>query len=278
METTANRMTARMCRYHALFVGAAVAALPGCGTQEISADPEQFYYISGQTSPDQGLLLIAFAPTAPTFEAQQSGAGNTTAYHLAVDGKLAVWSDDDGNRWPQTMSEGGEFGAGFFAPDRYHFTIRASNDDQTIFDGDHDIPPDSVTFLYLFGDRPDALQSRWMSVPQVPAAGIQHVGLINLVRAGQSIELVSCADAAGSACTSVSPPLARGESFADDFPLSPNTIGFRQVPTDAVPAPPVQPLTRYLGTSPQNGMVEAASIVAAPIYMSPQGDIWSYFL
>ncbi len=277
MRTTGNRMTGRMSRYHALFVGAGLVVLPGCGTQEISADPERFHYIPGQTSPDQGQLLIAFAPTAPTIEEQQSDPGDTTAYELAVDGKQAVWVDGDGTRWPAIVSEGGEFGAGTFAPGRYHFTIKASNG-QTIFDGDHDIPPASNTILYLFGDRPDALQSRWMSVPLMLAAGTQHVGLINLIRTGQRVELVSCADLAASACTPVSPPLARGESFQSDFPLSPGGIGFRQVPSDAVPAPPVQTLTQYLPPDPRTGVLSPGSIVAAPIYMSPQGEVWSYFL
>jgi len=270
-------MMGRMCRYHALFVGAALVVLPGCGTQEISADPERFFYISGQTSPDQGQLAIAFAPTAPTFEAQQSGTVNTTAYQLAVDGKQAVWSDDQGMRWPAVVIEGGSFGGGFHAPGRHRFSIRSPSDGQTIFDGDQDIAAASTNFLYLFGDRPDALQGRWLSVPLMAAPGIQHVGVMNLIRAGQNIEMVSCADDTVSACTAVSPPLARGESFAGEFPLT-VTIGFRMVPTDAIPAPPVQPLSGYVRPNPQTVMVVPTSVVAAPLYMSAQGDVRSFFL
>jgi hypothetical protein len=270
-------MTGWMCRTHALFVGAALVALPGCGTQEISADPDRFTYVTAQTSPDQGTLTLAIAPTTPTYEQQQAGSGNPIPYHLAVDGKQLVSSGYNEERWPVTLFEGGEFGAAFLAPGDHHFTIRSASDGQTIFDGDHDIAPERSTFLYLFGDRPDALESRWASVPLRPAPGIQHVGVMNLVRSGQNIEMVSCADGPASACTAVSPALARGESFAGDFPLT-AAIGFRQVPTDAVPAPRVQPLSQRLGTDPQTGMPVPTSIMAAPTYMSAQGDIWSYFL
>src|SRR5262245_46352012 len=100
MRTTRNRMTGWMWRYHALFVGAALAALPGCGTQEIAADPDRFVYVAPQTSPDQGALAIAFAPTAPTFEEQQTNFVNAKAYDLAIDGKQLVWVDDQETRWP----------------------------------------------------------------------------------------------------------------------------------------------------------------------------------
>ncbi len=277
MGTTRNRMTGGMCRTHALLLGAAMVALPACGTQEIAADPDRFAYVTAQTSPDQGALAIAFAPTALTFEEQQSGPGNTTAYQVALDGKQMVWSDDQGIRWPVVVSEGGESGAGFWAPGHYHFTIKSPSDGQTIFDGDHDIAAASANYLYLFGDRPDALQGRWLSVPLMAAPGIQHVGVMNLIHGGHNIEMVSCSDDTVSACTAVSPPLARGESFAGEFPLT-DTIGYRQVPTDAIPAPPVQPLSPYVRPNPQTVMVVPTNVVAAPIYMSAQGDVWSLFL
>src|SRR5206468_290662 len=47
-------------------------------------------------------------------------------------------------------------------------------------------------------------------------AGKERISAINLIRGGQTIEILSCA--AASSCTALSPPLALGDTFEADFP------------------------------------------------------------
>ena len=86
-------------------------------------------------------------------------------------------------------------------------------------------------------------------------------------------------------------PLALGETFEGDFPIDatqdwPNGrfivsddggLGYRQVPTPAVPDPPVLPLSYGVPVLVDVSMSSSATLVAAPVYMSPRGDIQSSF-
>ena len=142
---------------------------------------------------------------------------------------------------------------GYLPAGTHHFEFRAAGGGQTVFAGDGAIPAGLTTQLYLFGPA-GGVQGRFISYPAVSVVGQAHVSLINLVRTGQSIEAVGCADA--TQCAPLAPPLALGETFAADFPMDatqdwPNgrfvvssglALGFRQVPTTAVSSPRVSPL------------------------------------
>src|SRR4030095_10942821 len=106
------------------------------------------------------------------------------------------------------------------------------------------------------------------------------VGLVNLVRKGPSIELVTCLDE--TRCASASAPLALGESLAADIPVEATGdsfvahdlpaggwIGFRQVPSAELPYPPVQQIWVSGGT--YGGWQSAGNWMAAPYFMSPEG-------
>ena len=160
--------------------------------------------------------------------------------------------------------------------------------DRPCFAGDGEIAAGSRTELYLFGPA-SAVDGRFVSYPAVVAAGTAHVALINLIRSGQRIEAVLCVDL--SNCVLLSPPLALGETFAADVPMDatqdwPNgryivsngaALGYRQVPTPAVSDPPVLPLPNSLPAAMDGPMPSGAVLAAAPIYMSPTGDVQASF-
>jgi hypothetical protein len=164
----------------------------------------------------------------------------------------------------------------------YHFEVKALAG-RRVFSGDGPIVDGAVNRLYLFGPL-DALQVRFTSYPFEPPAGSEHASAINLVRAGVSIEVVSCTDA--STCTSVSPPLALGETFEADFPLVSGAndvtslsdgvgLGYRLVPAASLPAPFINRLLRAnpaLGRTPPTSGAGPAIFLAAPIYLAPEGN------
>jgi hypothetical protein len=277
-------------RYRVLFLGMSAALLPAaCSTQEIGADP----VLIPDTTPsaDHGMLQIGFAPLEASFEEQQAKAAEMHAaasFHVFVDGQQLAWSSDfDGSLQPFVVSEAGTASIGYLPAGSHHIEIRAPGGGSTVYGGDGEIAAGSTTELFLFGPA-GAIAGRFVSYPPVVAAGTAHVVVINLIRTGQSLEAVKCADT--SHCTPVSSPLALGETFEGDFPIDatqdwPNGrfivsddggLGYRQVPTPAVPDPPVLPL--YRGVIPVDGPTPPGeTLVAAPIYMSPSGDIQESF-
>ena len=108
--------------------------------------------------------------------------------------------------------------------------------------------------LFLFGPL-DALQGRFVVVPATPSAGNEHVTVINLMRSGQPIKVVSCTDA--TTCTPISPALAMGDLFDAEVPAvvsddgfaslrsDGSGVNFRLVPSASLPNPPV--LGLYVG-------------------------------
>jgi hypothetical protein len=272
----------------ALFVGAAWLGLAACSTQEISADPVLIPDLA--PSADHGELTISFAPSEVSFEEQQANAATPpTGFYTFLDGRQLVWSSDvDGSLQPFVVGEAGTALIGYLPAGSHHFEIRAAGGGPTGFVGDGEIAAGSRTEVYLFR-LAGAVQGRFVSYPAVVAAGTAHVVLINMIRSGQSIEAVSCVDA--SNCVPLSPPLALGETFAADVPMDatqnwPNgrfivsngaALGYRQVPTPAVSDPPVLPLPNTLSAAMDGPMLSGAVLAAAPIYMSPTGNIQASF-
>jgi hypothetical protein len=283
-------MTNSSSPYRVSFLALSAAmVVPGaCSTQEISADP--VVIPDDMPSVDHGVLRIAVAPSESSFEEQQATAAtNTNRFEVFLDGKqLAWWSEADGAPQPLVVYEGGTTGVGYLPAGSHQFGIRRAYGGPTVFVGDGEIAAGAMTDLYLFG--PDgALDGRFVSYPTFRAAGTAHVVLINVVRSGQSLEAVKCVDDT-SHCTPVSAPLALGETFEGDFPIDATQdwpdgrfivsngggLGYRQVPTAVVPDPPVLPFS--YGVLPVDRSTwPGPTLVAAPIYMSPRGDIQASF-
>jgi hypothetical protein len=264
----------------ALVLGLELAA---CNTRDIA--PHQVAVESSQSDPGQGALLVLFTSTDATFAEEQAhfmAHPNLTQYHLLVDGQEAVF-DNLGSPEPIVVLEGSEASAGYWAQGMHHFELAASGA-PSAFSGDGPIVAGAVNRLYVLGP-PEARQGRFTSYPFAPPAGSQHASVINLVQGGTSIEVVSCTDA--SHCTPVSPPLALGDTFEADFSLLPSDgepvslssngagVGFRLVPTQAVPAPYISPLLlevvafgRSIPTFPG-----PPNFVGAPIYFGDQGNV-----
>jgi hypothetical protein len=268
-----------------LWIGAALLTFPACGTEEIATP---ITYAGTAPGPDRGELLFVFAPSADTEEEQQAQARashSAQVYGVFVDGSQLVFAGLDGRPpVPVTVGETGASGGGYLPAGPHHFAVAPAGGGPEIFAGDAEIPPGSTTRLYLFGHR-DARQGRFVSYPTVPAPGTLHVSLINLVRLGPGLEVVSCADAAS--CAPLSPPLAFGQSFDADFAAgtwdgtryalaSGASIGYRQIATAALPAPPLQPPAGIFGAPETVGLL-SANLICAPIYMSVAGNVTATF-
>jgi len=280
-----KKMVGSLHQNPALFVGAACLTLVACGTREISAAP----IIIPETTPsaDNGALEVAFVPHQIAFPDQQANTSpDTTIYHLFLDGRQLAWSSvADGSLQPFVVYEGVAAGIDYLPAGPHHFDVRVAGGGRTIFAGDGEIAAGSSTRLYLFAAA-GVIQGRFVANPSVATDGTAHVSVINLVRTGQSIEVVSCPDL--THCASLSPPLALGETFAADYPMDATqdwptgrfvvsggaALGYRQVPTSAVPEPPVLPLP---GVALLPALPRGATLVAAPVYMSQAGDVQSSF-
>jgi hypothetical protein len=283
------RTTNAIRRCSMIFAGLAWLALPGCSTQEISADP--ITYVRFEPGADKGALFVVLAPTAASYDEQvtRTATEPLLVYHLFMDGAQLVHDDQTTGKPDPILAYEGQNSVGFLAAGVMHHFEVAQAGGPRVFAGDAVLPPDSTTRLYLFGDL-DALAGKFVSFPSFPAPDSLHVSVTNLVRSGPDIEVVSCLTEAN--CRPVSPALALGETFAGDFapvdPLNgPSTgyaladgakLGYRQVPTAGVPAPPKQPIEPGAAYADprQEPFGTSANLVAAPFYMSSTGDVlWS---
>jgi hypothetical protein len=276
--------------------GLALPSFAGCGTKDVG--PDQMVADGQQTGADQGALLLAFASTDATYDAEQArlrANPSTIPYHVYMDGKRLV-IDDAGQPNPVDIGEGGQATGGFVAAGPHHFAV-AADGRPAIFAGDTEVAAGTVTRIYLFGTplgTSNAVQGRFVTDPLAPATGIEHVSAINLVREGLNIEVVSCSDAAN--CTAVSPPLALGDVYQADFPAptDPNAfsdsgahslsdagagIGYRGLGMAAPPGPPVLPLLRATFFWAPTGAPPGppANFVASPIFMSFDGTLLASF-
>jgi hypothetical protein len=258
-------MESQMRRTGVLFASAALLALPACGTQEIGPGPGQTIHAASQPSPEIGALMFALAGTADTLE-QEEAQPSSILYNTFVDGKLLIL-DHAPAPTPVTIAQPSAAGAGYLPAGPHHVALAAPGASAAIFEGDGEIAQGMCTEIFLFS-RLGVLQGRWLSVPVTVGLDSLHVAVINLVRDGRSIEVVSCPT--GGACTPISAPLALGDAFEGDFARADLAatgldIGWRQVPSLAVPTPPVVSLT-------QVALRDMAPFVGgAPLYLDAQG-------
>jgi hypothetical protein len=266
-----------MRRFPGLFAGVALLAPPACSTQEIYSE-----WVPSKPSPYVGMLEVVFAPPEMTYEEKKANASTPPAqFHLFVDGNL-VGIDPDGAPHPTVVLEGQQTFMGPLATGSHHFELRTTDGAETVFAGAGDIPPAAKTRLYLFR-AVDAIQGRFVSFPLAPTSALVHVSLTNLVRGGARIEAIACMEV--TRCAPLAPALALGDSFEGDFLLHaeqdwPNGryvlsgiggLAYREVPSDAMPAPPVLPLVP--GAHLQDSWsFPPPFLVAAPVYMSAQGE------
>lgn len=266
-------MTSSARRSSVFCIGVGVLALSACATEEVGP--------GAGPPPAEGTLLIAFAPAEATFEERQARLAVEpigTRYQVLMDGVRLGFAA------PLTVTQGGESVISPVPAGTHHFEIVEPDGGPTIFAGDGEIKASGMNRLYLFGDLDD-LQARFTSFAFVPAPDTVHVDVINLVRGGTTIEVATCS--APGNCSPVSAPLAFGAAFAGDFAGSSDatrfwlasgaTIGFRQVPTEALPDPPLQPMRLNVPFPVSTSPVVPANVVAAPLYMSSDGNVqWSF--
>jgi hypothetical protein len=278
-------MTNPMRRWSALSASASLCALlAACGTEEIGPD-NALYSQMTQTSADQGALLVVAGPTPSTAEAVATGGGAyaIVRYMIFIDGKRLVMQYGGGGPVAIRVAEGGLTKAGFLDAGPHRFSVTAEEGDSTIlFADDIVMPAGAVTRVYLFGPS-DALAGLSLSYPLVPPVGTRHVSVTNLALDGPHIEVMSCEDA--TRCVPLSPPLATGDTFDANVPrtgfeddaysldASGAGIGLRQVPTNALPRPPVVTMS---GDACCSGG-PAVNIAAATMLMGADGSpvMWS---
>ncbi len=260
--------------------------LAACSTEKIG--PNNVVNGSSETAPGQGAFLVSLASSAGTYQLDQARlttTWNPPIYNVTMDGKLLAEEEGTaGSPVPQLLpigvSEGGLAGVGYLDGGPHHFAVLTPGS-APIWEGDGDVMPGGALRLFVFGP-PNAEQGRFAFVPNAPSvAGNENITVINLMRSGQSIEVVSCADAA--TCTPISPPLAMGDLFQAEVPavgLSEDGyasltadgagIGYRLVPSAALPNPTVDAL--YVGPLGQGAVPPPEVFVAALVFLSDQGE------
>jgi hypothetical protein len=272
----------------AVSLACSLLALAGCRTEHVSGN---YVIPSDQPGPDKGGVVVAFSPPEDTYTAVQQ-APALTQYHLFLDGKVVAESDAN---WLFTIFAGGNpswvyyVGAG-----PHHFAIQAPGQ-APVFQGDGQVPGAGTAHLFLYGPL-DAVKGIFAATPSVPSAGNEHITVLNLMRSGRTIEVVSCSDA--TTCTPISPALALGDLFDTEVPAvfddcdpasgssipgswsgggcftSRTTtgagIGYRFVPTASLPNPPVSALTLAIGDAVASNSPPPV-FVAAPVFMNEQG-------
>ena len=277
-------MTSAMRCHPVYVIAGALLALPACATRDISPNP--FSGPIGPIDTKKGEMEIVLAPFFDTYDdfANAPWTMPASQYNVFLDGSQWLLDGGNGRQIPVTLYDNFEGSIDFLAAGPHHFQINEVGGGATVFEGDVNIPGRSVTRLYLVGSL-DKLEGRFVSYPAWPPAKTLHISAMNLVRGDAKIEVVRCA---ADKCSAASPPLAFGESFDADFAADgwgeeygryafgfDSGIGYRPVPTAAVPAPPVA--VPVLGFStPQNGeVVRPPNLIAAPIYLSEQGAVLS---
>jgi hypothetical protein len=279
-------MTSAMRCHPVYAIAAALLALPACATRDIYPNP--FSGPIGPIDTKKGEMEIFLGPPFAMVEEAGNAPWTMPAgrYYVFLDGNQWVGERDNGPPIPISLFDDTELSMNFLAAGSHHFQITAVDGGATVFEGDVDVPGGSVTRLYLVGGI-NELQGRFVSFPAWPPAKTLHISAINLVRSDARIEVVRCT---ANHCVAASPPLAFGESFDADFAADgwgeeygryafgfDSGIGYRRVPTDALPAPPVAVLVPAYAT-PQNGeTVRPPNLIAAPFYLSEQGEVAGYF-
>ena len=267
-----------------------LVALTACGTEEIRG---HVLLASYQDAPDRGGVVLAIAPPEYTDQPTEGQIRNLggTQYHLFADGNAVCGPDG----LPVTTQTGGVTWTYYLPAGPRHFAI-AESGQPPILEGDGQIPGGGTANLFLYGPL-DHEKAVFVPTPMIPAAGNEHITVANLLRSGQTLEVVTCTDA--TTCTPMSLPLAEGDVFDAEVPalfddcdrssfsnvgswssggcFTSRTrkgagIGYRLVPTASLPDPPVNAVTWGMTDLKGDSSNPRAPIfVAAPAFMTEQG-------
>jgi len=282
----------------ALSFAFALLALSGCATQEVAADPDDYVIVGDVPRPNSAFLFVHFAPTAAT-PAELKAAQDTAAwdrrpaYGILFDGRLIASYGGGPPLHASTVEEGAGAYIGYLDSGQHHFRVQARSERAPIFEGDGQLVDGGTTRMLLYGPR-DAVQARFVSLPESPPPGAARMTVANIAHGDRMIEVVRCTDA--TTCTPISGTLAPGDVFETDVPdvyavcsYAPAStamgpcfsslgndgagVGYRLVPSASLPPPPVHPVSRVdllTGSHPDG---PPAIFFAAPIYMSDDGQL-----
>ncbi|HLK91424.1 MAG TPA: hypothetical protein VKZ18_16115 [Polyangia bacterium] len=267
---------------------AALLAAAGCDTEIVNTS--HVIYAHAQGGPDESALFVAFSSTASSYDAAEellSTDANPTQYHILLDGnRVSVGVDDGSGLW---VTEGSQVGTSYLPAGPYHVTLVAPGA-APIFEGDAQLPGGGAMVLLLYGPL-DALAGRFLSLPGAAASGNEHVTVVNLMRDGRAIQVVSCTSV--PPCTPLSSALALGDVYDAELPSGisddcaapraaevpcPSTlsrggvgVGYGLVPSASLPAPPVLGLAPAAWPgAPDTGT--STVFLAAPVFMTDQGQ------
>jgi hypothetical protein len=258
-----------------------------CSTQEVG--PSAFALTTTQVAADQGVFTLLLAPDADNQE--QALLTQTQArYFVRIDGQWAMISNGDPTDAASTQVL--QVGTGGFGsatgpwltsgPHTFELVDQAGKSAGTV--GPYTVEPGRINRLLFFGRRA-ALRSTFVADDLAVPRGKARVSLVNVLRPEQPLEMVQCADVALTTCTALSSPIAYGEAFTDDVPsvaegqpLFPTGVGYRQVPRDGLPNPPVNWLIADRLPSLLDPTDTASGLFfSAPIFMSPEGYLQQTF-
>jgi hypothetical protein len=272
-------------------IAVVLLVLPACSTEEV-APTTHIIVASEHPGPGMGDLEIYFAPADATYQQEEARilAGGQTEYRIMVDGEY-LYQPTVTDLFEETVWRGGACTNAYLPAGPHHFTL-VDPDGVRIFEGDGEIPADGTERIFVYGPL-DALQGRFVPVPSLPAAGLQHLTAINLTMDGESLEVVTCTDA--TTCTPVASALALGDVFDGELPPfyndclptnldvssgAPRTgcltslttqgagVGYRVVPSASFPNPPINAIYGA-ESSPPGGTPNL--FLAAPVYLDDQG-------
>ena len=163
-------------------------------------------------------------------------------------------------------------------------------------EGDGHVPGGGTANLFLYGPIDD-VKGVFAPTPMLPSAGNEHITVVNLMRSGQTLEVVTCNDA--TTCTPISSALALGDVFDAEVPAvfdtcdrSSSTPGSwsggcfhvshdrgrrHRVPPRAHGVAPQSTGQRVADLGRNRPMGESANprspnLVAAPVFMTEQGQ------
>jgi hypothetical protein len=227
---------------------AAVSMVPSCATKEIAPGEGNDFEVSQvATATQQANLSLSIASDADTWEEDQHLASlGSPLYNFKIDGRWAVIVGSDGERYPIQFSAGGSgIWTGNWIPAGSHvFEMVEPNGTTALTTPAIDVQSDHANRLVMFGHK-DALEHRILDYTfDVPADMVRY-SVINLVRSGETIQVVKCDSPGGDGCTTpVSDPVAYGEAAGGDVMAQPGTLAYRLFPAGGgAPLGPPYPLS-----------------------------------
>lgn len=264
-------------------------SIAACSTQQVG--PDNVVIGESQPGPEGGIFHVAYASTAASYQDRETRNAmpsfNPPRYNVAMDGALlaleeGVAGSSVAQLLPIGVSEDGMAVDGYLHSGRHHFAMLVPGS-APMFQGDGEIMAGGWLHMYVFGAA-GAQQGRFVSTPDNPSPGNESITVINLIRSGQTIEVVSCTDA--TTCTPISPALAMGDVFQTEVPAVVSEdgygsltatgagVGYRLVPSASFPNPPVNELwvgVQGVKDRPLGSNDPAPIFISAPVFISDQG-------